>query len=214
MTTFLESPRFPRPPSLGYRSKPRYSNTHTERAGGHERTNINWSMPLHVYYCEIEHAEEDISEVLEFWHAVCGDGYGFRWKDWNDYKSCRGHLTPAATDQPLQLSVEGSPTAYQFVKQYTKGVLTRTRPIRKPVAGTILIADNGVLKTETTDYSIDYSAGLVDLHFSPVGPLTWGGEFDVPVRFESDFEVELTFRGDDDTRSQRVPFTLRELRLG
>ena len=211
MTTFLETPRFPRPPSLSYRSKPRYSNTHIERAGGQERTNINWSMPLHDFFCEIEHAEEDISEVLEFWHAVAGDGYGFRWKDWNDYKSCRGHLTPASTDQPLVLQA-GSPTVYQMVKRYTKGALTRTRTIHKPVSGTVLVADNGTLKTETTHYTVDYTTGLVSLLFAPVGTLTWGGEFDVPVRFEADVEFEMTFRGDDDTRVQRVPFTLHELR--
>lgn len=209
---FLETPRFPRPPSLSYRSRPQYSVTHVERAGGAERSNLNWAMPLHDYACEIEHAEEDISEVLEFWHAVGGTAHGFRFQDWNDYKSCRGHLTPAATDQPLQL-VAGSPAAYQMVKNYTKGVLTRTRTIRKPVSGTILVADNGVTKTPTTDYTVDYTTGLVTLLFTPVGALTWGGEFDVPVRFASDAEFEMTFRGDDGTRVQRVPFTLRERRL-
>lgn len=209
---FLETPRFPLPPSLSYRVRPRYSVTATERAGGHERRNLNWSAPLHNFACEIEHAESDISEVLEFYHAVAGTAYMFRFKDWNDYKSCRGHLSVAATDQPLQL-MGGSPAAYQMIKLYTKGALTRTRPIQKPVSGTLLVADNGVIKTLGTHYTVDYTMGIVTLLFAPVGALTWGGEFDVPVRFAEEVDFEWTFRGDDGTHVQRVPFTLSERRV-
>lgn len=211
---FLETPRFPRPPSLGYRSRPLYSVTSIERAGGHVRTNLNWSAPLHEFHCEIEHAEEDIYEVLEFWHAVGGMAYKFRFQDWHDYKSCAPHEAVAATDQPLLLVTAGSPTEYQLVKRYIKGLLTRDRPILKPVTGTILVADNGITKVQGTDYSVDHTRGRVSLNFAPIGPLTWGGEFDVPVRFASDLEIELTFRGDDSTRVQRVPFVLREDRTG
>lgn len=209
---FLETPRFPLPPSLSYRVRPRYSVTAIERASGEERRNLNWSAPLHDFYCEIEHAESDISEVRDYYHAVGATAYGFRFKDWTEYKSCAGHETIAATDQPLPVVLAGSPTVYQLVKVYTKGILTRTRPIRKPVSGTILIADNGTVKTEGADYSIDYTTGLVDLNFAPAGTLTWGGEFDVPVRFMEEAEFEFTFRGDDGTNVHRVPFTLREVR--
>ncbi len=209
---FLETPRFPLPPSLGYRVRPYISVERNQRASGRTRRNLNWSSPLHSFDCEIEHAEADIYEVLEFWHAVGGGAYAFRFKDWNDYKSCAPFETAAATDQPLQL-VPGSPAAYQMVKQYTKGALTRTRPIQKPVSGTILVADNGVTKESGTDYTVDYTTGLVSLLFSPVGPLTWGGEFDVPVTFADGTEFVLTFRGDDAMRVQRVPFTLNEERV-
>lgn len=209
---FLETPRFPLPPSLGYRVIPKYSVTAIERAGGIRRRNLNWTAPLHTFACEIEHADEDIATVLEFMHAVAGTAYAFRFKDWNDYKSCRPYQTAAATDQPLVLQA-GSPAAYQMVKQYTKGALTRTRPIQKPVTGTILVADNGVTKTPDTHYTVDYTTGLVTLLFAPVGALTWGGEFDVPVTFETEPEFELTFRDDDGTHVKRVPFMLREERV-
>ena len=47
---------------------------------------------------------------------------------------------------------------------------------------------NGVPKTITTDYSIDATTGIVTFVSQPsVGaPLTWTGEFDVPVRFGAD----------------------------
>jgi hypothetical protein len=75
------------------------------------------------------------------------------------------------------------------------------------VTGTVLLADEGVLKTEGADYTIDYSTGRVAILFPPEGTLTWGGEFDVPVRFDSEFPVELM-----DKRIQSASFLLRELR--
>jgi hypothetical protein len=77
------------------------------------------------------------------------------------------------------------------------------------VQGTILIAANGVTLTETTHYVIDYTRGTVDFVGSPSSPLTWGGEFDVPVRFNSGFPVEILNR-----QIQSVQFILREIRAG
>lgn len=205
---FLETPAFPQCPSFGYSSEPMYSVTPIERASGVETRNRNWAYPLHRFNCTVgPRAEEDVAELLEFWHAVGGMAYGFRFNDGVDNKSCRINETVSATDCPMTLDTSVSPDAYQLVKRYTFGARTQDRPIYKPIQGTILIADGGVLKTETTDYTVDYSTGLVTLLFSPAGALTWGGEFDVPVRFDSEFPVELV-----DRRIQSVSFTLKELR--
>lgn len=205
---FLESPVFPQCPSFGYTSIPLYSVTPIERASGVENRNRNWQYPLHRFSCTVgPRAEADIAELLEFWHAVGGMAYGFRFNDGVDNKSCRIHQTITALDGPLILDTTVSPDAYQLVKRYTFGARTQDRPIYKPIEGTVLIADNGTLKTEGVHYTIDYSTGLVELAFSPVGTLTWGGEFDVPVRFDSDFPVELL-----DKRIQSVSFELKELR--
>jgi uncharacterized protein (TIGR02217 family) len=147
--------------------------------------------------------EADVQEALEFYHAVGGRAYGFRFKDYADYKSCRVNETTTNLDQPIAL--DGG--VYQLVKDYTAGALTQRREIYKPVQGTILIADNGTAKTETTHYTIDYTLGIVTLLFTPAGTLTWGGEFDVPVRFDSEFPVEI-----QNTRIQSASFTLKELR--
>lgn len=205
---FLESPVFPQCPSFGYSSRPLYSVAAIERASGVEDRNRNWQYPLHRFSCTVgPRAEEDIAELLEFWHAVGGSAYGFRFNDGVDNKSCRINETISRLDCPLILDTSASPDAYQLVKRYTFGSRTQDRPIYKPIQGTILIADNGTLKTETTHYTIDYTTGLVTLLFTPVGTLTWGGEFDVPVRFDSEFPVELI-----DKRIQSVSFELKELR--
>jgi len=200
--------RFPACPSFGFTSEPMYSVTIIERASGVERRNRNWSYPLHRYTATVgPRVEDEIAELLELWHAVGGAALGFRFRDGVDYKSCRVNETVTATDQPLLLVVGESPVEYQLVKRYTWATRDQDRPIFKPVVGTILIADNGVTKTETTHYTVDYTTGRVSLLFAPDGPLTWGGEFDVPVRFDSEFPVEIY-----DKRIQSVQFVLRELR--
>lgn len=205
---FLETPAFPACPSFGFIAEPMYSVTVIERASGIERRNRNWTYPLHRYTASVgPRGEEEVAEILEFWHAVGGRAIGFRFRDGVDYQSCRINETPADDDQPLLLVAGSSPPEYQLVKRYTAGARDQDRPILKPLAGTILIADGGVPKAETTDYTIDYTTGRVSLLFTPAGTLTWGGEFDVPVRFDSEFPVEIF-----DKRIQSVSFVLRELR--
>ncbi len=205
---FLETPRFPACLSFGFTSTPMYSVAIIERASGVETRNRNWSRPLSTYTATVgPRSEDDVQEALEFYHAVGGRAYGFRFKDAADFLSCRVGETPTMLDQPLELAPGLSPDEYQLPKEYTAGSLTQVREIYKPVEGTILIADAGVLKTETTHYVIDYTTGLVSFLYSPAGALTWGGEFDVPVRFDSDFPVELT-----NLRIQSTQFTLKELR--
>lgn len=205
---FLETPTFPKCPSFGFTSEPMYDVTITRRASGHERRNRNWSRPLHRYTATVGPREDaDVQEVLEFWHAVGGRAVGFRFNDGNDNKSCRVHEVPSAIDQPLILVAGVSPAVYQLTKRYSAGALYQDREISKPISGTILVADNGVSKLEGVDWTLDYTTGLVSILFVPTGPLTWGGEFDVPVRFDSELPVELM-----DKRIQSASFSLMELR--
>lgn len=206
--SFLETPRFPGCPSFGYVSRPMYATNVVRARSGREVRNRYWSRPLYQIDVTVgPRQEEEIQECLEFYHAVGGEECGFRAKDFADYLSCRVGRTPTATDQPLLIS-SGSPASYQMVKRYTAGVRVQEREIVKPVEGSILIADDGSLKTEGAHYAIDYASGLVSLYFSPVGALTWGGEFDTPVRFDGPFPIEIVNK-----RIQSVSFTLTELRL-
>lgn len=211
---FLETPRFPTCPSFGYTAEPMYSVTHVETAGGNEQSNENWTQALHRYNVSLGLEVAAIAEAHEFYHAVGGTANRFRFKDFADYKSCRVNLDPTKDDQPLLDSTSASAGLFQLVKRYSAtgdpfapGALYKDRLIQKPVQGTILIADGGTLKTEGADYDIDYATGLVDLSFSPSGVLTWGGEFDVPVRFDSEFPTEIT-----STRVHNVQLMIKETR--
>ena len=84
---------------------------------------------------------------------------------------------------------------FQLIKNYIAG-LTQVRDITKPVTGTVLIAVDSVLKTETTDYTIDYTTGIItflDTKLPLIGEIvTAGYEFDVPCRFDTD-QLNITF---------------------
>lgn len=207
MAEFIETPRFPGCPAFGYTSQPDFNVTVIRTSGGQEQRNSNWSRSLQVITVTVTRQDEEIQELLYFWQAMGGAECGFRFKDFADYKSCMVHETPAATDQPLVLA-EGSPERYQLTKRYTAGARSQDRDIFKPVQGTILIAANGVTLTEGADYNIDYTTGIVDFVAFPASPLTWGGEFDTPVRFASDFPIELV-----SNRVESVQFILQELRI-
>lgn len=205
--SFIETPTFPVCPRFGLTASPNYSVTISSTVSGRERRNRNWRKPLNVYNVQAgPKMEAEIQELLEFWHALAGPECGFRFKDWADFRSCRVHQTPSATDQALVL-IPGSPGGYQLIKTYRAGARATVRDILKPVEGTVLVADNGVTKTEGFDYVIDYTTGLMSIFFSPVGTITWGGEFDVPVRFDSEFPLELISH-----QVEQVQFQLRELR--
>ena len=200
MPDFLESPRFPGCPSFGFTSDPEYRVVITRRASGVEKRNRAWSYPLAKLTVTVgPRMEAEIQELLEFWHAVGGSAMGFRVKDYTDWKSCQVQLEPTALDQP---QVETStPGVYQLMKRYQFGIdengdpVTQDRPIYKPVTGTIVLSGSG---------TIDYTSGLVD----GTGG-TWGGEFDLPCRFEPTFPIEVI-----DQRIESVSFALQELRMG
>lgn len=209
MTDFIESPRFPACPKFGHTSFPDYSVTAIRTASGWETRNANWEQTLPRFEITVGPGPDlidEVQELLEFWHALGGPEIGFRYKDPTDYKSCRIQNTYTAEDQPL---VQISGSTYQLTKRYTAGSQTRDRKIRKPVTNTILIADDGSIKTETSHYTIDYATGIVTLLFSPVstGDLTWGGEFDVAVKFERELPIQIL-----DHFSHSTSFTLQSLR--
>lgn len=206
--SFIETPTFPQcVVRYGYSASPQYSVTISETASGHEARNANWNRSRRLFNVQAgPRMQDEIEEIYEFWMALGGPETGFRFKDFSDFKSCRLSAEPAATDQVLTL-IPGSPGGYQLEKRYTAGTRARTRKILKPVQGTIKIANNGVLMTEGVNYLIDYTSGLMTLFTAPAGPITWGGEFDTPVRFDSEFPLELV-----NHQVQQVTFQLRELR--
>lgn len=202
--SFLEDPPFPSCPSFGFISEPMYLVTAVSTISGYERRNRHWARPLHRYIVNVRRHMRELAELLEFWHSVGGSAYGFRFKDYVDYKSCRPNEDYTAIDAPLVLVSE---TTYQLTKSYVAGVLTQYRDILKPVQGTILVAEDGVLLDEGTDYTIDYATGLVTLSFTPTGVLTWGGEFDVPVHFSSEMPIEILTKN-----VHEASFTMQEIR--
>lgn len=188
------SETFPSCPTYGFISEPNYLVKITAREGGFERRQLIWSRPL-LKFTGVpfgDQPQEDIEDILDFWHAMHGMAFGFRFRDYTDYKSCRLSATPAATDQPLIANVD-SPAKYQLVKQYVtkSGRTIQQREITRPIGSTILVANEaGDLQS---DWTLDESTGLVHAGGSFTGtPHSWGGEFDCWSRFDAIFNPAIS----------------------
>jgi uncharacterized protein (TIGR02217 family) len=130
---------------------------------------------------------EDIEALIAFFEARRGQLFGFRWKGWADYRSC-GVLRDLAFDDQVIGVGDGLETAFQLTKTYRSGDQDYTRPIAKPVLGTVRVGVQGDAKSEGVDYAVDPINGIVTFEQAP-GPdatITAGFEFDVPVRFDAD----------------------------
>lgn len=186
---FLETPRFPECISYGSSGGPGYSTSVIVLASGYERRNANWEDSRHQYDVAYGIKDQDnLQDVISYFHVAQGRAHGFRYKDWLDFTTgATGDETPTALDQ-LFGPPDGILNVFQLVKTYVQGSSGKIREIRKPISGTVLVAVNSVTQTETTDYSIDYTTGEVTFVVTPLvtDVLSWGGEFDVPVRFDTD----------------------------
>lgn len=178
--------RFPDRIAYGSIGGPRFATTVIETASGHEQRNMEWSEARAEYDVGSGLAgEEDLALLLAFFRARKGRAYGFRFRDWSDYRSApdNGAVTPL--DQHLGVG-DGATTAFQLVKSYASGPASHRRVIAKPVAGTVRVALDGV--EQTGGWTVDATTGIVTFDTAPAEGVvvTAGFEFDVPVRFRDD----------------------------
>lgn len=178
--------RFPDDISRGARGGPERRTRIVELASGDEERNSPWADSRRRYDAAygIRRADQ-LAAVIAFFEARHGPLHGFRWKDWADYKSCLPSQTPAATDQIIGEG-DGEKTQFELVKAYVSGAQSYARRIRKPVAGTVRIAIDGV--PQASGWSVDTTTGIITFAAAPGAGVivTAGFEFDVPVRFDSD----------------------------
>jgi uncharacterized protein (TIGR02217 family) len=140
-----------------------FKTTIIELLSGHEQRNIDWSRVRGEW--DVAHGiktQDELDELLAFFYARQGRAHGFRFKDWNDFRD-RG--------QGLVLNDGGNDRLY---KRYSSGGVNYDRMITKPVDGTIVLAGGGTVAPAT---------GIVT---GGTAGTAWTGEFDVPVRFDTD----------------------------
>jgi len=215
--------RFPTDISYGSRGGPGYRTKVIELDSGYEQRLNRWNSARRRY--DVGYglkSQDDLYTVYQFFLARSGATYGFKFKDWLDYNSTAygkdygtNGASPAKDDQVLG-DGDGSKLTFQLIKTYPDDVASKTRNIEKPVSGTVLVALDGTLQTETTDYSVNYTTGVVTFNTAP-GPgveVTAGYEFDVPVRFDVT-EDELQFALTDfDEGSIEIPVVEIKAELG
>ena len=168
-------------------------------ASGHERRSSPWAQGRRRYLIGAGlRSLDDMAALTAFFEARRGRLYGFRFRDFADFKSCAPGAAVSATDQVIGTG-DGEATAFQLVKDY--GGLGRE--IRKPVAGSVRVVVDGV---EIAGFAVDEASGVVTLDAAPGAGavVTAGFEFDTPVRFDAD-RIEVTLETFEAGRMAAVP---------
>ena len=180
--------RFPERLSVGSTGGPERRTDIVSLVGGREERNAPRAHSRRRFDAGVAVGSlDDVHEVIAFFEARRGQLHGFRWKDWLDFKSCAPSAAPSALDQAIGVG-DGTTQAFQLTKRYEFGPEPYDRPIRKPVAGTVLVAVDGAARAEGLDFTLDAASGIVTLLAPPPAgaAITAGFEFDVPVRFDVD----------------------------
>lgn len=171
---FLETPRFPDRIAYGAQGGPGFSTSVAVLASGREARNGNWTYPLHAWdVSQGLNSQADFETLRAFFMVARGRLHGWRFKDWGD---C---TTTVADGRATAITS----TTFQLVKRYTSGSDSVDRLIRKPVAATVAVFVSGSPAT----FTLDGTTGIVTIAAAPAaGNITWSGEFDVPMRFDTD----------------------------
>ena len=172
----------------GAQGGPRFKTSILILGGGLEKRNIDWATTRGEW--DISYGIEsktDFTDVIDFFYARQGRANSFRFKDWSDFE------ITAAT----MFTTDSSTTTFQMFKRYSSGGIDFDRDITKPLASGWVVTVNAVGQTvvydtspAATEVAINSLTGVVTLgstHAATTGQaVVLTGEFDVPVRFDTD----------------------------
>jgi uncharacterized protein (TIGR02217 family) len=202
--------QFPDNISRGARGGPQRRTQIVELASGREERNASWSASRRRY--DVSYGirrVDDLHAVVAFFEARLGRLYGFRFKDWADYKSCAPSRPVSEMDQLIGTG-DGETTEFALSKAYGTAPHIYQRRIEKPVADTVRVALGGA--EQFNGWSIDNDTGIITFNAAPDSDvsITAGYQFDVPVRFDSDL-MDVTL--DIERLGSITSIPLVELRL-
>lgn len=195
------------PPSVpGYPclSSPVTSTTITAASDGDEGRNRNWQHPLRKFQLPAAVAREwqVISDLIDHFLVLGGPFITFAFRDPMDFATVKliAANEPTAsvlsrirgTDQAFGMG-DGFTRTFQLTKTYTRGPATYVRKIGLPLVASAIVFDNGA---PAASYALSRPGGVVTFDDAPADghALTWGGLFDVPVRFESDDSLDAVLQ--------------------
>ena len=180
--------RFPETLSFGSIGGPQRRTDVVTLSNGFEERNTPWAHSRRVDDAGLGmRSIDDVQELIAFFEARMGQMYAFRWKDWADYKSGSSSDDVVYSDQSIAIA-DGVQTAYPIVKNYRSGEQVYSRPITKPVAGTVRVGVEQDEYQDGVEYEVDPTTGVITFAHPPdLGMEIFAGfEFDVPVRFDTD----------------------------
>lgn len=180
--------RFPANLSFGSVGGPERRTDVVTLANGFEERNTPWAHSRRRYDAGFGLRKlEDVEALIAFFEARHGQLFGFRWKDWADFKTASAKDDIAYNDQVIATG-DGATTTFQLIKTYVSGEQSYARPIAKPVRGSVRAGVQGDELQEGIHWEIDTASGLLTFDRPPLADavVTAGFEFDVPVRFDTD----------------------------
>lgn len=196
------------PPSVpGYPAmiSPVFSTTITVASSGDEGRNRNWQHPLRKIKLPAAQARQwdVISDLIDHALVMSGPFNSWAFRDPMDFATVKlqeanepqGTVLQRVTGLDQQFGVgDGLTRTFQLTKTYTRGPSTYVRNIGLPLltypgVPAPLIFDNGSAAGANV---ISRPGGVVTFTDAPLAGhvLTWGGLFDIPVRFESDDTID------------------------
>jgi uncharacterized protein (TIGR02217 family) len=136
-----------------------------------------------------------LQAVVAFFEERRGQLYGFRWRDRMDCCSAATGIAISPLDQVIGVG-DGTTSAFQLIKTYGGAFAPYARAIAKPVNGSVRVAVADSEVAAGSAFTCDSTTGIVTFlagHIPPAGAaVTAGFNFDVPVRFDTDYlEVDL-----------------------
>jgi uncharacterized protein (TIGR02217 family) len=207
MTAFHEV-LFPLDIALGSVGGPERRTEIVRLGSGREERNARWAHARRRYDagCGVKSLAA-LAAVVAFFEERRGPLHGFRFRDRLDYASAAPGVPIAPTDQAIGTG-DGVTATFALVKVYGGALTPYARPVRKPVAGSVRIAVDGIEQIEGTAFACDSTRGRITFapeHVPPPGAaVTAGFLFDVPVRFDTD-TLELDLNGFSAGRIPRIP---------
>ena len=177
------------PPEISYGSAggPKFKTTIFTADSGYEQRNIDWSSTRAEY--DVSHgikSQTQMDELTAFFYARRGRAYGFRFKDFNDFR---------IRQQVIGVG-DGSATDFQIIKTYTDTnpesgeTHTFSRKLFKIAWNTVAGVTMGAqVMQQGTDYTVDHNTGVITFATPPLNTAQikiGAAEFHVPVRFDTD----------------------------
>lgn len=168
----------------GFVGGPQWSTRVTQLSSGREKRNKEWAYPLQKYTASLAaFTDANLNELLGLFYSCAGQWGAFRFSDRVDYK---------ATGETVEV-IAGTMTPVQLVRNYAFGSTIFARPIQAPVSGTVSVFTGSTPIAGTMDYGTGMFTPAANW---PTDPVQWSGQFDVWVRFTSDYVPFTAVRTD------------------
>lgn len=201
--------RLPDNLARGFTASPEFQTTIATSGAGYEQRNQGWLTPRHTYQINLDVWDQPRMDALKaFYMARGGKARGFRFRDWTDFMvgqvwSVANGIAGITYGTPAQFATgDGATTAFQLNRVYADDVNPITRKITRPLSGTVKIYKyiSSAWVEQTSGVSVNFSTGVVTFTTAPANgvALGWCGQFDVPVRFDTDkptFSMDLAYVG-------------------